>query len=98
MLSLLIEGQDFMENTTYTTSPVADEDAARCTTPPSGTERENQYLLIVSASVGQLSLGPSGNNPERSTTDSLSETHSKTHRWLLSSLGQPGQSVMGAPL
>ena len=72
MLSLLAEGQDFMENTTHTASPIADEDTAGCTTPPSGTERENWYLLVITASVGQLSLGPSGNNPERSTTDSPS--------------------------
>ena len=48
---------------------VADVDTARCTTPPSGTERENQYLLVITASVEQLSLGPSGNHPKRSTTD-----------------------------
>ena len=70
MLSPLVEGQDFMETTTHTTSPIADEDMARCTTPPSGTERENRYLLVITASVGQLSLGPGSNNPEKSTTDS----------------------------
>ena len=70
MLSLLVKGQDFVETTTHTASPIADEDMARCTTPPSGTERKNWYLLVVAASVGQLSLGPGGNNPERSTTDS----------------------------
>ena len=58
-----------METTTHTTSPIADEDVARCTTLPSGTERENQYLLVITASIGQLSLGSSGDNPERSTTD-----------------------------
>ena len=72
MLPLPVEGQDFMENTTDTTSPIADEDAAGCTSPPSGTEGENWYLLVITASVGQLSLGPGSNNPERSTTDSPS--------------------------
>ena len=98
MLSLPVEGQDFMETTTHTTSPIADEDVVRCTNPPSGTERENWYLLVITASVGQLSLGPGGNNPERSRTDSPSGNTFQTHRWLPSSLGQPGQSVMGAPL
>ena len=32
----------------------------RCTTLPSGTEKENPYLLVVTASVGQLNLGPRG--------------------------------------
>ena len=41
ILSLPVEGQDFMENTTHTASPIADEDVAGCTTPPSGTEGEN---------------------------------------------------------
>ena len=41
----------------------------RCTTPPSGTERENWYLLVITASVGQLDLGPSSDNPKRSAAD-----------------------------
>ena len=73
VLSPLVEEHNFMEATTHTTSPiVADGDMARCTTLPSGTERENWYLLVITASVEQLSLGPSGNNPKRSTTDSPS--------------------------
>ena len=59
-----------METTTHTASPiVADVDMPRCTTPPSGTEREKQYLLVITASVEQLCLGPGGNSPEKSTTD-----------------------------
>ena len=69
ILSLPVEGQDFMETTTHTTSPIAEEDMTRCTTPPSGTEGENQYLLVITASVGQLNLGPGGNNHKRSTAD-----------------------------
>ena len=62
-----------METTTHTSSPIAEEDMTRCTTLPSGTERENQYLLLITASEGQLNLEPSGNNHERSTTDLLEE-------------------------
>ena len=58
-----------METTTHTTSLIAEEDLTRCTTPPSGTERENQYLLVVPASMGQLNLGPSGDDHKRSTAD-----------------------------
>ena len=61
---------DFTEATIHPTSPIiANVDTARCTTPPSGKERENGYLLVITASVEQLSLGPGGNNPERSTTN-----------------------------
>ena len=52
MLSPLVDGQDFMEATPHTTSPIAEEDVTRCTTPPSETEREGWYLLVVTASVG----------------------------------------------
>ena len=71
VLSLLLKEQDFTEATIHTTPPIAaDVDTARCTTPPSGMERENWYLLVITASVEQLSLGPCGNNPEWFSTDS----------------------------
>ena len=67
MLSLPGEGQDFMEATSHTASPIAEEDMTRCTIPLSETERESQYLLVITASVGQLNMGPNGNNCKRST-------------------------------
>ena len=69
MLPLPVGGQDFVEPTTHTASPVAEEDMTRCTTPLSETERESWYLLVVTASVGQLNLGPGSNNHKRSTVD-----------------------------
>ena len=50
-------------------SPITEEDMAECATLPTGTERENPYLLVVTASVGQLNLGPGGNKATRPTTD-----------------------------
>ena len=73
MLSLPVEGQECLETTTHTASPIAEEDVTRCTTPPSGTERENWYLLVITASVGQLNLGPCSNNHKRSTADAHDE-------------------------
>ena len=58
-----------METTTHTTSPIAEEYMTRSTTLPSETERENQYLLGITASMGQLNSGPSSDNCKRSTTD-----------------------------
>ena len=98
ILSLLVEGQDFMETTTHTTSPIADEDIAGCTTPPSGTERENPYLLFVTASVGQLSLGPGSDNPERSTTDSHGGNTFQNPQMAAIFSGLTRQSVMEVPL
>ena len=69
MLSLLVEGQDFMEATSHTTSPIAEEDLTRCTTPPSETERESWYLLVITTSVGQLNLVPSSDNCKRPTVE-----------------------------
>ena len=65
ILSLPVERQDFMETTTHTTSSAAEEDMARGTTPLSRTEKENWYLLVVTASVEQLNLGPRVNGPKR---------------------------------
>ena len=59
----------FTEATTQTTSPAAtDMDVVRCINPLFGTENENQYLLVITTSKEQLSLGPSGNNLEKSST------------------------------
>ena len=53
----------FTEATTQTAPPlVANVDMDRCTTPPFGTEGENWYLLVITTSIEQLSLGPVGNN------------------------------------
>ena len=61
----------FMEATTETAPlAVADVDTARCTTPPFGMERENHYLLVVTTSIEQLSLGSGSNNPKKSPNDS----------------------------
>ena len=60
----------FTEATTQTPPPlVANVDKDRCTTPPFGMEGENQYLLVITTSIEQLSLGPGGNNPKKSSTD-----------------------------
>ena len=71
VLLTLVDKLDFTEATTHTAPPaVADVDMARCTTPLFGMERENCYLLVITTSIGKLSLGPSGNNPKRSPNDS----------------------------
>ena len=87
-----------METTTHTAFPIAEKDATGCTTPTSGTERENWYLLIITTSVGQLYLGPSGDNPERSTTDPHEENTFWNPQMMPPSPDLPGPSVMEAPL
>ena len=64
-----VEGQDFMETTTHTTPSTTKEDMTGCTTPLPSTERENQYLFVVTASVGQLNLGPGGDSPKGSRAE-----------------------------
>ena len=46
-----------METTTHTTLSTAEEDMTGCTTLLPRTERENRYLFVVTASVGQFNLG-----------------------------------------
>ena len=69
MLSSPSEEQEFREANIHTASPIAEEDMTRCVTLPSRMERENQYLLVITASVEQLNLGPGGNNARKSTPD-----------------------------
>ena len=91
MLSPPVEEEDFAEVTTHTTSAVAEEDVAGCPTPMLGTERQNQYLLVV----GQLNLGPGSNNPKIPTADE----DTFQNPWMAAIFPRvPGQSVMEAPL
>ena len=69
VLSSPVERQDFMETTNHTISSAAEEDTTRCTTLPSRAEKDNRYLLVITASVGQLNLGPRGDGPERSRAE-----------------------------
>ena len=75
VLSLLVEEQDFMEATTHTASPVVAD--VNILLP--GMEGENWYLLVITASVEQLSLGPGGKNPEEYTADSSGGNTFQTH-------------------
>ena len=69
VLRLPVGGQDFTEATTPTTPSTAKEDMTGCTSLPPRTERENWYLFVVTASVGQLNLGPDGNGPKGSRAE-----------------------------
>ena len=61
----------FTEDTIQTAPPaIANVDMARCTTPPFGMERENHYLLVITASIEQLNLGPDSDIPDRCPNDS----------------------------
>ena len=59
----------FTDASTQTISPaMTNAEPVRCTTPPVGTEGENWYLLVVTTSIGQLSLESAGNGLEGSLT------------------------------
>ena len=56
------------EATTKTISPVTtNAEPIRCTTPLVGMEGENQYLLVIAVSIGQLSLESTSNGLEGSS-------------------------------
>ena len=88
----------FTEATTQTISPAeTDTEPIRHTTPLVGTEGENQYLLVVTPPIGQLSLESASNDIKGSSTALCGEIPSKIHEWQLFSLCQQGQSVMEVP-
>ena len=60
----------FTESTNQTISPaMTHTEPIRHTTPPVGVEGENWYLLVITASIGQLSLDSASNGLEGSSTD-----------------------------
>ena len=63
------EGQEVGRATIYTASFVAKRDMAESTASPARTEMENPCLLLVTASVSWLNLGPGCNTAGRSTAD-----------------------------
>ena len=69
MLSSPDQEQVFRRATTYTTSPVAEEDMAKCAASPTKTGRENPCLLIITASVAWLNLGPRDDSARRPTAE-----------------------------
>ena len=69
MLLLPGEEQEFRKATTYAASPITEEDMAKYATSPTGTERENPFLLVVTASVAWLNLGPGSNSARRPSTE-----------------------------
>ena len=95
ILRLPVEGQDFMEATTPTTSSTAEEDTTGCTTLPPGIEGENQYLFVVTASVGQLNLGPHGNGPKGSRAENTfwNPRMATTFPWSTKAISYEGATI-----
>ena len=59
----------FTVATNQTTLPaMSDVEPMRCITPLDGMEEENWYLLVITTSIRQLSLGSAGNDLRESST------------------------------
>ena len=83
----------FTEATTQTTSPAAtDMDTVRCVNLPFGMESENQYLPAITTSIEQLTLGPGGNNLEKSST-APSRGNTFQNPWMAAVLSGSTQAV-----
>ena len=54
--------QETIEAPSYSISPLAEEEVIWCTTPLPKVRRSDRYMLVVTSSVGQLNLGPDGDN------------------------------------
>ena len=62
VLSMPVNEQDTAEDPSCSISPLAEEEVIWCTSPLPEVEQSNRYMLVVTSSVGQLNLGPDGNN------------------------------------
>ena len=66
VLSTLVDEPKVMEAPPHPVSPPSGDEAIWCTSPPPGHEKSDRYLLVITSSVNQLDLGPSGDNVRES--------------------------------
>ena len=62
VLATPVDGQEAVKAPSCSISPLAQDEAIWCTSPPLGVKRSNRYMLVVTSSVGQLNLGPDSDN------------------------------------
>ena len=55
-----------VETPSHSVSPLAEDEAIWCTSPPPEVKQSDRYMLAVTSSVGQLNLGPEGDHAGRS--------------------------------
>ena len=67
-------------------------DTVRCVNLPFRMESENWYLQVVTTSIDQLSLGPGGNNLEKSST-ALSRGNTSQNPQMAAVLSGPTQAI-----
>ena len=66
VLATPVDEQKTVETASHPVSPLAEDEAIWCTSPLPEIESSNRYVLVVTSSVGQLNLGPGGDNARRS--------------------------------
>ena len=62
VLSTPVDEQETAEVPSHSISPLAEEEVIWCTSMLPKVEQSDRYMLVVTSSVGWLSLGPDGNN------------------------------------
>ena len=98
VLSPPIEGQDFMEATSHTTSPIAEEDLIDVLPHHLKQKERASICWSLLPLWGSLTWGPAAITTEDPQLIHMMTTYSRTHRWLPCSLDVPGPSVLEAPL
>ena len=98
MLSLSVKGQDLMEATTHTTSPIAEEDLTRCTAPHLKQKERAVICWSLLPPWGSLTWGPVVITTKDPQMIHMMTTFSRTHRWLPHSLDVPGPLVFEVSL
>ena len=90
----------FTEATTQTASPaMSNVKLMRHITPPDGMEEENQYLLVITASIRQLNLGSAGIDiRESSTAPPGGDTFQNSHMAAVLSGSTRAVSYQGATM
>ena len=62
VLATPVDEQKTVETPSCSISPLAEDEAIWCTSLPPVVKQSDRYMLVVTSSVGQLNLGPDGDN------------------------------------
>ena len=62
VLATPVDEQKAIDSPPHPASPLAEDEAIWCTSPPLGIEQSERYMLVITSSVDRMNLGPGGDN------------------------------------
>ena len=67
ILATPVDKQQAIEAPPHPASPLTEDEAIWCTSPPPEIKQSKRYMLVITSSVDRMNLGPGGDNTRRSS-------------------------------